>query len=469
MQGLPEEATAPLVDSPAADRWTEWAASAAARARPDPYYTEARARFDIRDSDVLLSVGDVVVRAAECGASVSSERARAHFDVCGVTTREASEILGAIDGQRTMLEVRENARVTDGVCRKFWERAFGTVVLAPIAVSRLDRRVSAAEIVRYPGSPYEVVREYWENMGDVADRVSSAGVELDTTPGFVRVLRELNVLALTGREGRSFYLPASPIAARGKVKPGELWTAASVVEPAADGLRFVSGPRVNASPIGGASYERLLAATLSDPEAGAPARDFSDAAGLGWGRIVTARADEDARAARWFCPPRPLDGRHVEALAASYGAARRAAERGDAATAVRELAMFHQRFIQLHPFRSGNQCIAMSLVNAVLRKSHGAGIPHLVLDHLALQLSPDAYARAFAVAVASWLVAGKSPVERHMELIARKARCFDFLRRLGEIADYEAVLTLVRGRHDDARLAFIDAAALSTPSIASET
>lgn len=460
MQNLPEEATAPLVDSSAADRWTEWAVSAATRERPDPYYSEARARFEIRESDVLRSVGDVVVRPAECGASVSSERARTRFDVCGVTTREASEILGSIDGVRTTSEVRASARVTDGVCRKFWERTFGTVVLAPLAISELDRRVSAAEVVRYPGSPYEIVREYWENMGDVAERVSSHGGELDTTPGFVRLLRELNVLALTGALGRSFYLPASPIAVRGRVKPGELWTIDSVVESSGDELRFVSGPRVNASAIGGTAYQRLLSTALSDPEASVPARDFSDAAGLSWGRIVVARADGDERVARWFCPPRPLDGRHVDALRESYNVARRAAETGDAGTVVRELATFHQRFIQLHPFRAGNQCLAMSLVNRVLRKSHGVGIPHLVLDHLALQLSSDAYARAFATAVAAWTVTDENPVERHLELIARKVRCFDFLRALGEMTNEAAAERLVRARPDDAQLAFIDAVAL---------
>jgi hypothetical protein len=98
----------------------------------------------------------------------------------------------------------------------------------------------------------------------------------------------------------------------------------------------------------------------------------------------------------------------------------------------------------------------MSLVNAVLRTSHGAGIPHLVLDHLALQLSPDAYARAFGIAVASWLIANKSPVERHLELIARKARCFDFLRALGETTNHAAAVALVRARPNDARLAFIE-------------
>jgi hypothetical protein len=460
-RGLPEDATAPLVDSSAAERWSEWASGRGKETLADPYYSEARARFEIRERDVLRSVGDVVVRPAACGISLSSERARARFDVCGVSPSDASALFGAIDGARTTSEVRTQARVSEGACRSFWERTFGVLVLAPEAVSELDQRASAAEIVRYPGSPYEIVRAYWANMGDVADRVAGAGSELDTTTGFVRLLRELNVLALAGAEGRSFYLPASPIAARGRVRPGELWLSESVLEQGSGSeLRFVSGPRVNASPIGGVAHQRLLSASLGDAEATSADRDFADPTGLSWGRLVVARADGDERAARWFCPPRPLDGRHLEALSAGFRAARGAAESGNAARVVTELASFHQRFIRIHPFRAGNQCLAMGLVNHVLGKSHGAGIPHLVLDHLALQLSPDAYARAFAIAVLGWLVAGKSPVERQLELLARKARCFDFLRNLGKTDDHDGALALVRARPDDAQLAFIDAAAL---------
>jgi hypothetical protein len=368
--------------------------------------------------------------------------------------RDATALFAAIDGVRTAAEVRAVAGVGADVGRRLWDRAFGTVVLAPGAVSALDARVAAAEVVRYPGSPYEIVRAYWANMGDVAERVRDASTEPDAAAAFVRFLRELNVLALTGASGQSFYLPASPVVAQGRVRPGELWLAPSVVEPGGGAeLRFVSGPRVNASPIGGAAYQRLLATTLDDPEATAPARDFEDSTGLSWGRLVVARADGDERAARWFCPPRPLEDRHLEALHAAFRAAGVAAARLDAGGVVRELASFHQRFIRLHPFRAGNQCLAMSLVNHVLRESHGAGIPHLVLDHLALQLSSEAYARVFATAVSAWLIADKSPVERQVELITRKSRCFDFLRKLGEMTD---PADLVASRPDDARLALID-------------
>jgi hypothetical protein len=294
-------------------------------------------------------------------------------------------------------------------------------------------------------------------MGDVAARLSGAG-ELGEIATFIRLLRELNALALVGASGKSFYLPASPVAGKRRLEPGALWTVAAVVEPPPSGsgaARFVEGPRVNASLIGGAPYHALLATSLGDPDAERPSRDFVDASGLDWGRIVVARADHDADAAPWFCPPRPMDVRHFDALRIAFRDAIADAERKDIGASLRSLALFHQRFVRLHPFRAANQCVAMSVVNHLLRRSHGAGIPHLVLDHLALRLSEEAYARAFTVAVDGWLVVGKSPVERYLDLIARKERCFGFLTELGKVTDVAAAKALVTERPEDAKLAFV--------------
>jgi hypothetical protein len=457
MSNLPETATAPIIDRRTSEAHAVWAAERAGT-QGDPYYSERLARFEPRVDDVLATAGDVTVSAAPCGVAVSSERARARFEVCGIGVREASAALEAIDGARTLAEARAAVAIDDESWRLFIESAFGTAVLAPLAVMFLERRVSGSEIVRYAGSPYEIVRSYWANMGDIAERVSDLR-ENPPTSEFIRQLRELNALALVGAAGTSFYLPASPVAGKRSVEPGELWTAAAVVEPRESGpFRFVSGPRVNASLIGGAHYHALIAHALGDPEAAKPSRDFVDPSGLRWGRIVVARADHDDEARAWFCPPRPIDVAHFDALRAAFSDALGAAAGHDAEATLRSLALFHQRFVRLHPFRAANQCVAMSLVNHVLRRSHGAGIPHLVLDHLALRFSSDAYARAFASAVDGWLIAGKSPVERYMELIARKERCFAFLRELGNATDLDGARSLVAARSGDAQLALVDAA-----------
>jgi hypothetical protein len=72
----------------------------------------------------------------------------------------------------------------------------------------------------------------------------------------------------------------------------------------------------------------------------------------------------------------------------------------------------------------------MSLVNQVLRRSHGAGMPHLVLDHLALRVTPAAYRKLFANAVEQYVVPGGTALSRHHELTARKRRAFAFIARV---------------------------------------
>lgn len=456
MADLPLEATRSVVDRATAEDYAAWAGRREASGA-DPYYSEKAVRFVPVDEDVLVVVGDVAVGPGACGVVVSSERARARFEVCGVDVREASAALAAVDGNRTLAEARAAAAVGDEAWNGFLARAFGTVLLAPRAVVELEDRVSGVEIVRYPGSPYEIVRPYWSNMGDVAARLSGSD-ELGATPAFIQLLRELNVLALIGASRKSFYLPASPVAGKRRLEPGELWTVAAVVEPSASGSgadRFVAGPRVNASPIGGALYHELLRTALEVPGVESSAQEFADASGRDWGRIVVARADHDDAAAPWFCPPRPIDAGHFDALRNAFGDAMAAAERKDTEASLRSLALFHQRFVRLHPFRAANQCVAMSLVNHVLRRSHGAGIPHLVLDHLALRLSEEAYARAFAVAIEGWLVVGKNPVERYLELIARKDRCFAFLNELGKVTDVASAKALATQQAADAKLAFV--------------
>jgi hypothetical protein len=103
---------------------------------------------------------------------------------------------------------------------------------------------------------------------------------------------------------------------------------------------------------------------------------------------------------------------------------------------------------------SGNQSVAMGLVNAVLRDAFGAGIPHLVLDHLALRLSLPAYEGAFARAVRCWLLVDESPVRRALELAGRRRRVFAFLEAL-RAARPEEIAGLIAARSADAELALL--------------
>ena len=425
---------------------------------PDPYYSEERVRFWPVDDDVLVAPADLRAEPSGCGVVLASTRAGAKVEVCGLSVGDAGAVVRALDGEKTAGAIRRASNATDAGWLRFVEGAFGRFVFSPIAVDALERRVSFAEIVRYPGSPYEIVRAYWVNMGAVSEKLSSLGHgprdlrdALDTTR-FVGLLRELHVAALVG-DGASFYLPASPIAGKGDVDPGQFLERATEIEDTPSGVRIVSGARVNAEPIGGDAYQRLLAAFSGDPESLATSRPLVDD-GLPWGRIVTARADGDVGDAAWFCPPRPLEVRHFDSLRDDLVAALVAATADDRTRVVAALARFHQKFVRLHPFRCANQSLAMSFVNHALRRSHGAGIPHLVLDHLALRLSPAAYARVFAVAVEAWCVAG-SAVERHAEFASRKRRAFAFLAELARAPSVDDARRFAAAHRDDACLVLL--------------
>jgi hypothetical protein len=419
----------------------------------DPYYSQEVLRFAVRDDDVLVGPGDVSARPASCGALMESARANASVTVCGIDAKSALACFAALDGVRTLSSAREASGVSNGAWRTFLDGAFGKLVFAPLALSELEGRVSHAEIVRFPGSPYEIVREYWENMADVRACVDAAPTALDDVARFTELVSELNVLCHVGASGNSFYRPASPVVGKHAVEPGTFWQTPAVIEETGAGARFVSGPRVGAALIGGERYQRLLARSVGDEEAVAVTRELV-VDGQPWGRIVTARADGDDQAAPWFCPPRPFGAAHLDPIRRALAAALAAAHRGDAVGAVRNAAGVHFRLVRLHPFMSGNQSVAMGLVNGVLRAACGAGMSHLVLDHLALRLSLPAYERVFARAAGAWLVIDESPVRRALELAARRRRVFAFLEELRN-APENAVPQLLQVRAADAALALL--------------
>jgi hypothetical protein len=268
---------------------------------------------------------------------------------------------------------------------------------------------------------------------------------------FMAELERLHRLLLLGPDEGTFYRPASPIATKG-IGPGVLWEASSRVEEEASGPRLVEGPRVSAADVGGRTYWALLAESVKDEEALAPARAHVQE-GVAWGRVVTARAGDELEPKLWFLPPRPLSDELLSGLCRPFARARDAMKRGQRAAALASLAAFHQRFVRLHPFRAGNQSLVMNVVNACLRELNGAGIPHLVLDQLALRFGEAAYARLFARAVSAWTVRA-SPLERYRALTERKARYFGLLGVLGSQDPSDARSTL-DARRDDAAVALL--------------
>jgi hypothetical protein len=339
----------------------------------------------------------------------------------------------------------------------FVRATFGSVLFAPHALLSLELAQPSHEIVRFPGSPYEIVRPYWRNMGAVrrileTEPVPSSGAELS------ELIVRLHVLALTG-DGRSFYLPASALA-RKRPTPGELYDVPSQLQRHGGTFVLLSGARVSAPLLGGEHYFRLLAESVGDPGALATERQL-EFGGVPLGGIIPARAPDEAESRPWFVPPRPLSRAHFELLATQLRAADEAARQRDDAALVHALARFHYAFVRTHPLPSANQSLSMSFINARLRARFGSGIPHLLLDQLALRFRPDSYAQLFDRAVRSWLVVEQQPAARNLELSKRR-RILDAC--VSGIAQAQSGLHDARaqsGLHDARAQSGLDARALA--------
>src|SRR5688572_14256265 len=194
---------------------------------PDSYLkSDARVRFHARPSDVLAPApnGPNPVPGVDAGL------VRRFFDLC--------------DGERTLVEVADATGLEGDALDRLLETNFGTTLFAPYAVLSLERTVPSSEIVRFPGSPYEIERNYWANMAAVRGRVPRLLSLADRPTEALAELSALHALALSGEDGETAYRPASP-AAKSGVMAGRLWEAKPRVEETSEGALLTEGPRVN--------------------------------------------------------------------------------------------------------------------------------------------------------------------------------------------------------------------------------
>jgi hypothetical protein len=416
-------------------------------------FEQPEVRFGWAETDLLVSERDVRVLSSAEGLRLTSPRAPEGLLVEGLGAAERDAVahnLAALDGRRALASVRgELSSGASGVLDRLLRAAFGKLIFAPLAILEAEQRISGVEITRFPGSPYEIARPFWRNMGAVREHSDALFSALGDDARFGRELRKLHVLALMGEDLQTYYLPSSPIAS-GRAAPGRfMLTGAELVEDRG-GSWFVSGTRVNAAPVGGDRYHELLYQTLGEPEAALPRRS-QPVDGLDMGRVVRAKAATDDSIGFWFCPPRPLRHDHLRLLRQSLAAAERDAQ-ADPAASLAALAAFHQDFVRLHPFHCGNQSLAMNLVNRVARGALGTGLPHLMLDHLALRLSRGAYVRLFARAARAYGDPQPSAAARYLRLASHRTRTFELLRRLDQAPSVEAAWELTRADAEAARL-----------------
>jgi hypothetical protein len=428
-----------LISADASRRYERWLAE---QPSEDAYlFTDANVRFDARQGDIVVPAPGLVVRASDGGTRLDAPALAAGVEVPGIRSSDVARFVAALDGERTLGKAIHTAKLANDAVRPLLDAAFGRVLFAPFAVLMLERAVPSAEIVRFPGTPYEIPRNYWQNMASLRKLSARFFERLGEPRAALEELRHLHAVALVGDDETSFYRPASPIAKKG-IAPSRLWLAPSRTLETPDGTRFVEGPRVGARFLGGERYGALLAERAGDVRATSERLEHRDAAGLDWGRVVVARAEGDAQAAPWFCPPRPITERHVASLFGSL--------------ALGDVADFHQKFMRLHPFRAANQSVAMNLVNAALgrRTPSASGVPHLILDHLAFRLAPDAYRKVFELAVREWSVTG-SPAERLHAYAERKRLYYGFVDSIAGSRDDDDARALARASTRAARLALL--------------
>ena len=447
-----------------------WArVEAAARSQEDYLYADNRTRFRLEEDDEVITATDIQLQQrGETTYLTSASGTRAAVSLPLPVVRA---VLGAMSELVPLRVLRQRVTASADALEQLLGATLGRVVFCPLAVYGLEKRVSGLEITRFAVSPYEVSRPYWLNMAVVRERCVSELDAVDSPAALCAWLQSLHASALLGEGGNSFYLPLSPIARSG-VHPGKLLEDPTVLEQTARGIRIVSGPRVDAAWVGGRAYNELLAESAGselrgvetslasqtgtnakvEPEPGeARARHVR---GVPWGRLVEAYAHDEPTCRRWFLPSRPLMAEHWTTLFIALGSARVAADKGELEATCRALALFHQRFIQLHPFHCGNQSVAMNLVGALLTRAGAVGIPHLILDHLALQLSADAYSRVFARAVRYYARAHLGIVERYRALAEDRERVMDLFERLRD-ATTDQGRTQLRAAPDAASAALL--------------
>lgn len=433
---------------PRHERYRRFVVDRAPRADEDGYlFDTPRCRFEPEASDELVTAPGTRLSPAAGGVSV--EVPGGALLLHGFELEELKRVFAGFPCSYSRLTIELGPRTAS-----FVEQAFSKVVFAPAAVAELEAELSAVELVRFPGSPYEVVRAYWRNSCAVRRRIVAHG-EPQSVPELRALLLELHELLLLGESDAtsrsSFYLPAS-LLSRKRAAPGTFYEAPSELERRGSETILKAGARVSVPLLGGQHYWSLLAESLNDPGALDAERRLV-VAGLDLGQVVMGRAEDEDASRPWFLPPRPLTDAHFAALLADLGAAGAAERARDLPAALQALASFHYRFVRIHPLPSGNQSLSMSFVNRALGRLLGVGMPHLLLDQMALRLELGAYRTLFGRLARTWCApwpnasAGLGPAgskaQRLRHLLRMRSELNEFVVSLGNAASQLLARALV--------------------------
>lgn len=419
----------------------------------DYLYSQSRVRLTPHDDDELVVPNALSVEHAGKTVLVRVTGQPAPVAVPSMTRLDAESIIAALHAKTTVIELPFVSGVPADVCDRMLGVGFGRFIFAPAALELLESRASAAEIVRFPGSPYELVRNYWINVGNLSQAIESSLATSQSSSSFVDWLRALHAQLLLGADLQTFYCPSSPVAQR-RVAPGALYVNATRTLASNMGEFILDGPRVNASAVGGPQYNWLIDQSLGLHLLESESRVFSESL-TSWGRLVSARARTEAQARRWYLPPRPIGEKHWEALFVAWKQIIRAFETGNLASGVEYLGRFHWYFVHLHPFSCANQSLAFAIVNWALNRLFSSGIPHLILDQLALRHECTAYSRLFARAVSNWTTAESDSAARHLTRVRSRQLLDNFIAQLAATTSEPDADAIARGNSESARKALL--------------
>jgi hypothetical protein len=239
-----------------------------------------------------------------------------------------------------------------------------------VAFAAYSAAIDRREIVRFPEQPAcTLLRNYWGNAAAVRRQLSQLHESLDSSERFFAALARLHVLATVGDDGNSYYggyglIPTVPGIYR------EIGVQTSIPETLVRTLDHWSSS-LGSGPVcrGGEMRTPDGQAMNLVREDGTIVQHLATGAGL------LSLLDE-ARVT----------------LRSAYDAG----QTGRTPDTLHHLAVFHQIFVNAHPFANINNSIAMNIVNDCLRGVRLEHIPHLFLDYLAQRLPPDRYSAAFA-------------------------------------------------------------------------
>ena len=213
-------------------------------------FDEPRCRFVPEASDELVLAPGARLSPAPGGVLVELGPG-ARLLLRGFQLAELERVFAQLPCRYSRLVLELGPRATSLV-----EQAFSKILFAPAAVAELEAEVSAVELVRFPGSPYEVVRSYWRNACAVRGRIAARPLP-DSTAELRSLLLELHELMLLGSGNGaardSFYLPAS-LLGRKRPTPGTFYDLPASFERRGDETILTSGARVGVPLLGGAYY-----------------------------------------------------------------------------------------------------------------------------------------------------------------------------------------------------------------------